>query len=295
MLSELHQIKTRDGLLLEGLFFKPKKRRKVAAFYVGGLSSRFSGNPKRLFALARAFLSNGIAFAAFDHRGSGTINFVRRPEGKKSIFGGVAFECFEDSVYDIEAVIQFLKSKGFRKIYLFGSSTGATKAAYYIWKKKSKGLSGFGLLGAISDIPVQEKDLGPNYARALRLAEQMVKGGKGSWLMPRKYVSGGFWGAARLLSIAKRGRREDTFPYYDAHRHFYWAKRVRIPVLVLIGSKDQFADRPVKDILDAFRREVPKRWFSGVILPGAPHSFTGREKELARVLTKWITRVEAQV
>jgi hypothetical protein len=113
--------------------------------------------------------------------------------------------------------------------------------------------------------------------------------------MPRSVVLNDFWGAARLLSIAKEGAREDTFPYYNSKRHFYWAKRVRKPILVLIGSKDQSADRPVKKIMDAFEREIPKRWFSGMILSGAPHSFTGKEKELARVLTKWVTRVETQV
>ncbi len=288
MLSELHQIKTKDGLLLEGLFFKPKKRGRVAAFYVGGLSSRFSGNPKRLFALARAFMSNGIAFAAFDHRGFGTINFVRRSGGRKSILGGVAFERFEDSVYDIEAVIRFLQAKGFRKIFLLGSSTGATKAAYYIWRKKSRGLAGIGLLGAISDIPVQKQELGRNYRRALEEAERMVRRGKGEELMPRKFVGGAYWGAARFLSIAKEGAREDTFPYYNPRRHFYWAKHVRKPILVLLGSKDQFVDRPIKKIMDVFEREILKRWFSGVILPGAPHSFTGKEKELASIITRWI-------
>src|SRR3989344_5331045 len=144
MLGKLEQIKTRDGLSLEGLFFRPKKRARAAAFWVAGLSGRFSGSPKRTLTLAKIFSGAGIAFAAFDHRGFGAINFLKQGRGKKQKYfpAGSAFEKFEHCIFDIQAVIKFLKKQGYERIFLLGHSTGSNKAAYYYWKTNGRGLAG---------------------------------------------------------------------------------------------------------------------------------------------------------
>lgn len=294
MLTELHQIKTKDGLLLEGLLYQPKRRRgRAAAIWIGGLSSRFSNNPTRTQTLAAVLNRNGIGFAAFDHRGLGTVNRLhqkRRGRKSRSFLAGTTFEKFEHCVFDIDAVIRFLRKRGYRRIFLLGQSTGANKSAYCAWKKDCRGIAGIGLLGPLSDIPGIRTSLGRNYPRAIAAAKSLVKRKRGNELMPLSLTNGRFFSAARFLSIAEEGRREDTFPYYNPRRHFYWTRRLRVPVLVLIGSKDQYADRPVAKILGVFRREIPPRWFTGILLKGANHNFSRRESELARAVMRWITR-----
>src|SRR3989344_8424332 len=143
MLCELNQIKTKDGLRLEGLVFEPARKTKTVAIWLRGLTGRFSNNPKRIHAIADELGRKGISFAIFDHRGFGNINSlnVESKKGKGGIkkskykYFGTSFEKFEDSVLDIEAMIRFCKKRGFRKIFLFGHSTGANKSAYYILKK----------------------------------------------------------------------------------------------------------------------------------------------------------------
>ena len=299
MLCELNQIKTKDGLRLEGLVFEPARKTKTVAIWLRGLTGRFSNNPKRIHAIADELGRKGISFAIFDHRGFGNINSlnVESKKGKGGIkkskykYFGTSFEKFEDSVLDIEAMIRFCKKRGFRKIFLFGHSTGANKSAYYILKKRGRGLAGIGLLGPVSDIPGIKKDLGRRYKKTLEMAGKMVKHGKGSELLPLKMTGGLFYTAARFWSIAREGGNEDTFPYYNPRRNFHWVKKARLPVLVLIGSKEQHADRPVPEILEAFRRQIPAKYFTGVILKGANHSFKNREKELGKEMAKWISSV----
>ncbi len=119
----------------------------------------------------------------------------------------------------------------------------------------------------------------------------MVRDGKGSELLPLKITGGLFYSASRFWSIAREGANEDTFPYYDSKRNFRWAKKVRLPVLVLIGSKEQHADRPVPKIMEAFRKQIPAKYFSGKIIKGADHGFRKKEKELGKEMANWISSI----
>ncbi|MDO8664581.1 MAG: DUF1749 domain-containing protein [Candidatus Liptonbacteria bacterium] len=162
-------------------------------------------------------------------------------------------------------------------------------------KKRGHGLAGIGLLGPMSDIPGIKKDLGRKYKNSLEVAEKMVRRGRGDELLPLKITNDRFWSAARFLSVACEGMNEDTFPYYgstkfttgDQQRKFRWAKKVRLPVLVLIGSKEQHADRPVPEIMEAFRKQIPAKYFSGKIIKGADHGFRKKEKELGKDMAVW--------
>lgn len=290
ILAELHQIITKDGIPLEGLLFQPNRKGKTAAVWFGGLTSRFSKNPERTNVLADIFIKNGISFATFDHRGLGVINSFKTGKGKnkKYILGGTTFEKFEHSVLDIEAILIFLRKRGYKKIFLLGHSTGANKTAYYIWKRGGYGVTGAVLLGPLSDIPGIKAELGRKYFTVLKTAGKMVKKSRGKELLPFKLVNGAFWSAERFWSIAREGSKEDAFPYYDPKRKFYWAKKVRLPVYVVIGEKDEHTDRPVKEILEAFKKQIPQKWFYGTIIKDADHGFAGRENVLARKLTSWI-------
>ncbi len=324
MLCELNQIKTKDGLRFEGLVFKPthstssgraKARTKTIALWLSGLTGRFSSSPERIHAVAIELAKKKISFAIFNHRGFGNINSLSIKRGKKSVYKyfGTSFEKFEDSVLDIEAMIGFCRKRGYKKIFLFGHSTGANKSAYYILKKHPStrfprrssgqagrgGLAGIGLLGPMSDIPAMKKELGRKYKNALETAGKMVKRGKGEELLPLKMTDGKFWTAARFWSIARESGNEDTFPYYDSNgstgspqgRNFRWAKKVRLPILVSIGSKEQHADRPVPEIMEAFRKQIPEKYFSGKIIKGADHGFRKKEKELGHEMADWISSV----
>ncbi|MBI4085601.1 MAG: DUF1749 domain-containing protein [Candidatus Liptonbacteria bacterium] len=291
MLSELNQIKTKDGLRLEGLIFEPKRRSKVIAFWLSGLTGMFSHSPTRVHAVAGELAKKKISFAVFNHRGFGVINSLSAKRGKKSKYKyfGTSFEKFEHSILDIEAMLRFCRKRGYKKIFLFGHSTGANKAAYYIQKRNGRGLAGIALLGPVSDIPAMKKELGKKYKKTLELAEKLVKRGKSDEILPLKMIGGKFYTASRFLSIAHEGMNEDTFPYYDPKRKFRWSKKVRLPVLVMIGSKEQHADRPVSEIMERFRKEMSPKYFSGKIVKGANHSFRKKEKELGKEIAKWIS------
>ena len=288
----LHQVTTKDGIPLEGLLFEPVKKTLTVAVWFQGLSGRLSSAPQRTNELARILNGRGIALAAFDARGAGLITSFRKGKGKKKkwIIAGTSMEKFEHCVLDIRAVVGFLRKKGYRKIFLVGHSTGANKIAFYYGKTHDRAVNGLALLGPLSDFLGWKTSLKKNYRRALGTAREMMKKGKGNALLPFLLANGSYWSAARFWSNARAGSNEDAFPYYDPKKKLNWAARLKIPVLVLIGGKDQYADRPISDIIDFFQARIPKEYFSGGVIKNADHGFAGKEDEMAKVVAKWIAK-----
>lgn len=281
---------TKDGIALEGIVITPKRRTKTALVWVYGLGSRLSGGSPRHNALVRACGESNIAYAVFENRGAGAISFFRNKKGKY-VPGGKAMEPFERCVFDLEAMIRCLRRMGFKEIFFAGHSTGANKLAYFIKKRGCRGVRGFALVGPMSDIPSMREDLGRKYKKALELSGRLVRRGRGGELLPLTLTDGNFWTAARFWSIAREGANEDTFPYYRPGRKFAWAKKVTKPILVLVGANDQFADRPIGDIMEVFKREIPEKYFSGKVVSRANHGFSGRERELASAIVSWTKAV----
>ncbi|MEK7608791.1 MAG: DUF1749 domain-containing protein [Patescibacteria group bacterium] len=280
---------TKDGIALTGLLFVPRRKADIALVWVYGLGSRLSSGSARHNALMRVCGQANVAYAAFENRGAGAISFFKNKKGKY-VPGGKAMELFERCVLDIEAMIKGLRREGFKKIYFAGHSTGANKLAYFMEKRGCRGVQGFALVSPMSDIPGIKEQLGKNYAKALAFSRKMIVAGKGGSLLPLPLVGGQFWTARRFWSIAREGANEDTFPFYQSKRKFLWTKRVKVPVCVIIGEKDEFADRPTREILARFKKEIPGRYFSGAIVKNANHGFRGKEGEMTSAIMRWLDK-----
>ena len=289
----LTRIKTSDGITLEGVVVPPKKKGKIALIWLHGLTSRFSSGQTLMKELSSSCTKNQIAYFKFNTRGH---DIVSRGPKQKPIGG--AFEKFEECVRDIDTVIRLAKKLGYKKIILAGSSTGANKALYYQYKKKNPAVKGIILAGAISDMSAWKTGDAKKMSRAIRIAKQTKNKDA---LLPQEY---GIYSAARYLSLFEAGHAEDVFPYHNPKANWKELKSVRVAVAVIIGSKDEHRDRPIKNIMDAFRKNAVStrqnfskqnsggqaKSFSGIIIKGANHGFQKKEKKLAHAILKWIKR-----
>ena len=227
----------------------------------------------------------GIGYFKFNTRG----HDVAFRAGNTMI--GAGFERFEDCVHDIRAMIRFARSLGFSDIILAGHSTGANKALYYCYKTKDKSVKKLILLGAISDIVAMQKKMGmKKFVKACTIANRLRKNPHA--LMPPQY---GLFSARRFWSLCHTGEKEDTFPYYDSKRKWKALESVRIPIAVIIGSRDQYLDRTPSDYLAAFKRHtLLTKDFHGIIIKGANHGFHKKEKQTAEQIVAWIQIVTRQ-
>lgn len=279
----LTKIKTRDGITLDGIYIKPKRKSKVALIWVHGLGSRFYSGLTLTKEVSTAASKSGIGYFNFNNRGHDTVN--RDGIGKKRNLGR-AFERFEDCVHDIQAVIWKARELGFKNIILAGHSTGANKILYYLYKTRDRSVKGLLLLAGLSDISAVAKELGVRkLRRRVKVAEKLFRKNP-TGLVPEEF---GLYSRARYLSLFQPGRNEDTFPYHGLGGSWKALKNTRIPIAVILGARDEYLDRPAQKLMQVFQENaINTKRFSGFVIKNAGHSFVKKEKELAGAVVKWI-------
>ena len=283
--TTLVRLRTRDGVWLDGLMAEPRGRREAALVWVHGLGSVFSSGQPLIRALSLRLTAAGIGYFKVNTRGHDVVT------GRGARLAGAAFERFGQSVEDLRTVIAFAARRGFRRIVLAGHSTGANKALHYVARTRDRRVAALMLLGPVSDIAGEMKRLGASeLRRRVATAERLARRDPTA-LVPRAW---GFWSARRYLSLYRPGEAEDVFPYYRPTARWPALRSVRVPVAAIVGARDEYLDRPPRALLDAFGHNARRaRSFTGVVLPGARHSFVGRERALAEIMVRWIRAVDA--
>lgn len=94
----LTKLKTRDGIVLDGIVVLPKRRSNTALIWLHGLGSRFSSGQTLIKELSQECRKNGIGYFKFNNRGHDIVN--RDGRGKKRL-QGAGLEKFENCVLDI--------------------------------------------------------------------------------------------------------------------------------------------------------------------------------------------------
>ena len=285
------EIVTPKKFLLNGLWFgpymksgKPKKPKRVIIWVHGLTSSAFSRLP-----IVKELMSHDTAVLTFSNRGHDVISRLPRADGTKSALMGKAHELFTECVDDIQGAINFVRRTGARQVYLAGHSTGCQKSVYWAHKKKARGVAGIILLAPLSDYAdAATFDKGGRLARATRMARALVRAGKRHQLLPYE-IWPGVADAQRFLSLHTPDSIEQSiFSYFDEKKKSKIFSSVRKPIFVLFADKDEYADRPAKDIADWFARNTKSKRLKMQIIPAVKHNFKGAEKLVARHITGFV-------
>jgi len=68
--------------------------------------------------------------------------------------------------------------------------------------------------------------------------------------------------------------------------HFF--SKIKVPMLAVFGSKDYFADHDAKESLDILGKKTKSELLATAIVKGADHCYKGKEKELVKVVRRFI-------
>ncbi|HLD25230.1 MAG TPA: alpha/beta fold hydrolase [Patescibacteria group bacterium] len=289
MKFELVEIVTKDKLVHQGIFHRPERVGKRALLWVHGLTGRFYGDPKLMNMFAEMCDQYGMGFAAFNNRGHDMVSGLRRINPRKESGYdretiGAAYENFEESVFDIDASIEFLLHQGFDQIILVGHSTGANKVCYYAATKNDLRISGVVLAGPMSDRLSQNTDK-VNYEKNLLKARELVSAGRGDELLQGKH----FFPITpkRIISLLASNTKEDVFNYADTKNILTTFSKIRKPLLMIFSGNDEVADRPVETIKKAFDAYTKSFDYTSIIVPDATHSFEGKETDFVEKVVSW--------
>lgn len=271
---------TEDDVLIDGLWFGPRKAKNVIILVHGLASSVFS-----MSALVRTLATKDTAVMTFANRGTEKIYKMRYASKQKWKLVGGAHEKFTDCVHDLQGAVDFATRQGARSIYLAGNSTGCQKAVYWAHKKAGRGVKGLVLLAPISDhayaVKATPKKL---LQKALALSRKLVRAGRPHELLPRS-----LWpevqDAQRFLSLYSGDSREEIFTYWAPNRKPSVLSSVKLPVLAMLAEHDEYADRPAEEMADWFLKHI----YEGEVrvIGKVGHSFKGAEKKVANIIKQW--------
>ena len=126
------KVTTQDDYPLHGLFSEPKVKTESIIIHLHGSAGNFYQSTfyPYLFNLAKDL---NIAFLSTNGRGSDVYDIET---GTK--YTGAAIEISEECLFDIDAWIEFVFSKGYKNIILEGHSFGTNKIQYYALNGKHK-------------------------------------------------------------------------------------------------------------------------------------------------------------
>jgi pimeloyl-ACP methyl ester carboxylesterase len=285
MHGELIRFEATDKLELDGMLCAPV-RSKTCVVQVHGMTDSYDGLGI-VDAVMRAAFSNGMSFFTFDNRGYGTITVFRRLKEHlvyRTI--GTSFENFKDCLFDIDAALKMIRGRGYKNFILVGHSTGCQKSTYYQSRRNKKSIKAIVLLAPADDLNYQIKMLGRRkYNETLEISRRLVRSGKGKELMPPE-AEPSYFCAKRYYELYRPGSLEGNI--YNFSGPMKMLSKIRIPVLSLFGSREEYAVLAPRKMLNILSRKFQHPYCKEVLVRDADHCFCLHENEVEKAVANWL-------
>ena len=281
---------TKDGLRLHGVHYEPQKS-DLCVLVVHGMSGNIIEN---YFAdvLGKTLAKNNIGCIYGHNRGHNHINDILKKDGKITRQGAM-YERFNDCVTDIEAWVSEVRRLGYKKIVLLGHSLGCNKIIRYSYKERSKDIVGVILASPPDMVGLFEKsEYQPNHKGLLAEARKNVKEGN-----PRKLVSGVIWdwytlSSQTYLDLSEQDRPADNLPVMRNPSEFSELAQIDVPILGIMGEKDNIAIRSLKEDLDLIEKKATDcPSFTQKFIKGGNHTYDGCEDDFSQIVLSWVKKL----
>ena len=288
---------TSDSLRLQGIHYGSEKK-DSCVLLIHGMSGNFIEN---YFAhvLGQKLAKNYIGFIYSHNRGYNHINDIvtkkgnlklKRGIGYKTKRIGAIYERFLESEIDIEGWIGKCRELGYKKIILLGHSLGCNKAVHYYYKNHPKDVTGI-ILASPPDMVGLAKltKYQPSYEKLLKEARKNVADGK-----PRKLLSDQLWNWYQLssqtfLDLCEEGGPADNLPVLRNPKKFPELESVSVPILGIMGEKDDIEIRSLEEDLDLIQSKATNcPEFTKEFIKEGTHTYDRQEDSFARVVLVWI-------
>ena len=290
---ELVKFPATDGVELSGLLYEPERRTRRAAVFLHGTGGASIFESNRTNLLARELTSRGIAWLPFNNRGALLVRWLRGT--RRTTRGGMAYERIRECVRDIDGVARFLRSRGYRELFLIGHSTGANKIAVYDSIKRRNPFRKYVLLAGGDDTGMFYCDLGATrFQRTLERARSMIRARRGDDLAPRS-VTPMMLSWRSLYDMANPNGDYNVFPFLEVMRgvrlsrkpRFRHIRAIRKPSLYIYGDRDEFCYDDVAGCVRVLSETVGAN-AEIVVMEDANHGFSGKERELGSLIGEWL-------
>lgn len=210
MKTDLVELKTQDGIWLDGLWFTPDGEPHPSRLGIAQVRGMSVSQMKQR---ALAFTGAGFSFLSAQARGASTMN--------------IAKEIFVECVHSVQAKVDFLVRQGCQKVIIIGESLGGAKGVYYAATHPDPHLSGLVLTSAIPECGIAY--LPEEYRQGiLQIANQYIEADDGDFIFTYR-LGNDIWFFEPNAVIENYARRE--IPGKEGFSVLDYLKRVKVPIL----------------------------------------------------------------
>lgn len=274
-------VKTKDNLLLHGIFLEAKNSKTVLINIHGSASNFYEEDFARN--ISKHLMERGVSDLWTNNRGSSVLQAYPP--------SGAAMEKFEDCVLDIDAWIKFALSRGYNKIVLQGHSFGAEKIVYYMNNgKHTKKVVAIILLEFADSYGSQMRYTGGEN-KLMSEARTLIKKGKGNTFLTSDGLSCcgelPFSANTYVNFFRKNSELSKTLPLRNG-KDLRMFRKISVPILAAIGDQKDYTIIPIRKALDLMKSENPRAECHQ--LKNCNHDFEGKEEELAKIIGSFIEK-----
>ena len=269
--THIHTFKTADNERLHGALLTPVDgAADLALIFVHGVAMNFYLPP--LFNFGQELAQRGYHSFVINTRGH---DWIARA-GNLQKFGGAAYENLDDCIADLDATIDFLKQRGYRRFILIGHSLGAIKSIIYQGTQRRSDIASIVACSTPKQFYSERVERQPRFRELIATAEQLVAEGKSEELiMVPVGVNPGLFTARTHLDKYGRDDANDCRPH---------AKNVGCPVLAIAGGAEPpFFHDYAREIVAAAGGASTYQ-----CVDGANHFYNRHTSEMVEVIGKWL-------
>ena len=274
---------TEDKLILPGAHYSSDKK-DVCVVFIHGMSGTIIDN-RHADVLGQTLSKSKIGFLYGHNRGYGHISDITvadQPildEQKRYRRVGTTYERFEESIYDIDAWIKSAVDLGYSKIILAGHSLGGPKVIHYMSKKSPSSVVGV-ILASPADMVGLFERYETNPTEILEEANRNIAQGKLLEIVSHKIYGWYYLSSQTTVDLFTKGGPADVLSEISA---------IKQPILALYGENDDSFVKSAQEDLDDLKRLATRcKSFTIAIIPGANHTYDGKETEFSEVVLDWI-------
>ena len=292
MLEKIY-FETEDDVELFGLLHKPNVNTDEVVISVHGMQSNCF--KKREDILARNITAEGIAYFAFNNRGTELMCYTKKTDGSKMLNGGSVYEDILESYYDIKGAMTKMVELGYTKIHLQGHSLGCTKIVYTynkLKKEKSNILNNVEsviLLSLVDLVDLQKYDLGiDKYNEVLKLAIEKEKNNQDIDLLPLDSFDHPI-SVKTYLRYYRDNKEIDFAKFWDKNYTFPELNNIQIPLLLTWGEKDLVVQK-LEELIEFLKRKIANPNLNIGYIKDTDHGYTNKEDVLGKKIVEFINK-----